>query len=107
MGSGWRKWVVFGSMFALGLKERKDRKSLLRELCRCQTVIRQVGLPGGSDCKESACNAKNLGSIPGLGRSPGERNGYPLQYSGLENSMDREAWEVTVLGATKSLDMTE
>ena len=44
--------------------------------------------PGGSDGKESACNAADLGSIPGLGRSPGERKGYPLQYSGLENSMD-------------------
>ena len=41
--------------------------------------------------KESSCNAGDLGSIPELGRSPGEENGYPLQYSGLENSMDREA----------------
>ena len=45
--------------------------------------------PGGSDDKETACNAGDLGSIPGLGRSPGEGNGYPLQYSCLENSMDR------------------
>ena len=44
--------------------------------------------PGGLSGKESACNAGDLGSIPGLGRSPGEGNGYPLQYSGLENSMD-------------------
>ena len=42
----------------------------------------------GSAGKESACNARDLGSIPGLGRSPGEGKGYPLQYSGLENSMD-------------------
>ena len=48
--------------------------------------------PGGSDSKESACNAGDLGSIPGLGRPPGEENGYPLQYFGLENSMDRGAW---------------
>ena len=47
-----------------------------------------LGFPGGSDCKESACNVGDLGSIPGLGRSPGEGNGYPLQCSGLENSMD-------------------
>ena len=47
-----------------------------------------LGFPSGSDGKESACNAGDLGSIPGLGRSPGERNGYPLQYSGLENPMD-------------------
>ena len=47
-----------------------------------------LGVPGGSDLKESACNAGDLGSIPGLGRSLGEGNGYPLQYSGLENSTD-------------------
>ena len=54
------------------------------------------GLPGGSDGKESACNIGDLGSIPGLERSPGERNSYPLQYSGLENSMDRAAWHAIV-----------
>ena len=48
--------------------------------------------PGGSDGKAFACNAGVLGLIPGLGRSPGEGNGKPLQYSCLENSMDREAW---------------
>ena len=47
-----------------------------------------LGFPCGSAGKESACNAGNLGSIPGLGRSPGEGKGYPLQYSGLENSVD-------------------
>jgi len=47
--------------------------------------------PGGSDGKESACNGRDSGSIPGSGRSPGEGNGYPLQYSYLENSMDRGA----------------
>ena len=47
-----------------------------------------LGLPGGLAGKESACNAGDLGSIPGLGRSPGEGNSYPRQYSGLENSMD-------------------
>ena len=46
------------------------------------------GFPGGSEVKESACNAGDLGSIPGLGRSPGEGKGYPVQDSGLENSMD-------------------
>ena len=49
----------------------------------------QKGFPCGSAGKESACNERDLGSIPGLGRSPGEGKGYPLQYSGLENSMDR------------------
>ena len=47
---------------------------------------------GGSDGKESSCNAEDLGSIPGWGRSPGEGNGNPLQYSCLENSMDGGAW---------------
>ena len=47
-----------------------------------------LGFPCGSAGKESACNVGDLGSIPGLGRSPGEGKGYPLQYSGLENSMD-------------------
>ena len=47
-----------------------------------------LGFPGGSAGKESTCNAGALGSVPGLGRSPGEGKGYPLQYSGLENSMD-------------------
>ena len=60
------------------------------------------GSPGGSDGKESACNAGDLGSVPGLRRSPGEGNGYPLQYSCLENAMDRGAWWVTVHGVTKS-----
>ena len=49
---------------------------------------------GGSDGKESACNAGDLGLIPGLGRSPGEGNGNPFQYSCLKNSMDRGAWRL-------------
>ena len=52
------------------------------------SVDGQMGFPGGSTGKESACNEGDLGLIPGLGRSPGEGKGYPLQYSGLENSMD-------------------
>ena len=55
-----------------------------------------------SDGKESACNAGDLGSIPGSGRSPGTGNDNPLQYSCLENSMDRRAWGATVHGVTKS-----
>ena len=54
--------------------------------------IRVKGFPGGSDGKESACNVGYPGSIPGSERSPGEENGYPLQYSCLENSIDRGAW---------------
>ena len=61
-----------------------------------------LGFPGGSHGKESACNAGHLGLIPELGGSPGEGNGYPLQYSGLENPMDRGDWRATVHGVTKS-----
>ena len=60
------------------------------------------GFPGGSEVKASACNAGDLGSIPGLGRSPGEGSGNPLQYSCLENPMDRGAWRATAHGVTKS-----
>ena len=62
----------------------------------------QLGFDGGSDGKMSACNVGDLGWIPGLGRSPGEGNGHPLQYSCLENSMDGGAWWATVHGVTKS-----
>ena len=61
-----------------------------------------MGFPDGSDGKESDCTAGDLGSICGSGRSPGGGNGYPIQYSCLENSMDRGAWFVTVYGITKS-----
>ena len=60
------------------------------------------GFPGGSDGKESACNAEDPGSIPGLERFPGEGNDYPLQYFCLENSMNRGAWWATVHVVTKS-----
>ena len=61
-----------------------------------------MGFPGGSDGKESACSIGDQGSIPGLGRSPGEGDGYPLQYSCLENPLDRGTWQATVHGAAKS-----
>ena len=61
-----------------------------------------MGFPGGSDSKESTCNAGDKGSIPGLGRSPEEGNSNPLQYSCLENPMDRGAWGATVHGVAKS-----
>ena len=58
--------------------------------------------PSGSEGKESACNVGDLGSILGVGRSPGEGNGNPLQYSCLENPMDRRTWRATVHGIAKS-----
>ena len=64
-----------------------------------------TGFPDDSDSKESACNAGDLGSIPGLGRSAGGGNGYPLQYSCLGNPMDRGAWQAS--GGCKELDTTD
>ena len=61
-----------------------------------------MSFPGGSEVKASACNAGDLGSIPGSAGSPGEGNGNPLQYSCLENPMDGGAWWATVHGVTKS-----
>ena len=63
---------------------------------------KKIGFPGGSEVKVSASNVGDLGSIPGLGRSPGERNGNPLQYSRLGNPTDRGAWQAKVHGVTKS-----
>ena len=69
---------------------------------QCHSPKSSHPLPGGSEDKASACNAGDLGSIPGLGRSPGEGIGNPLQYSCLENPMDRGAWWATVHGVAKS-----
>ena len=65
----------------------------------------ECGFPNGSVGKESACNAgdiRDMGSIPGPGRSPGEGNGTPLQYSGLGNSIDRGVWQATDREVTKT-----
>ena len=73
---------------------------------RCQNRIWQQ-VPGGSDSHKSACNSGHPGSIPGLGRSPGEGNGSPLQYSCLENPMDRRAWRATTPWGHTESDTTE
>ena len=65
-------------------------------------LVTLKGFLGSSNCKESACNAGGLGSIPGLGRSPGGGHGNPLQYSCLEHPLDREVWQATVLGVAKT-----
>ena len=65
-----------------------------------------MSFPSDSEGKESAYNAGDLGSVSALGRSPGERNGYPLQYSCWKNSMDGGAWQATVHGIAE-LDTTE
>jgi len=66
-----------------------------------------MGLPGGSVVKNLPANAGDGGSISRLGRSPGEENGNPIQYSCLESPMDRGAWWATVHGVTKESDVTE
>ena len=65
-------------------------------------LVEGMGFPGGSDGKESACSAGDPSLIPECRRTPGEGNGNPLQYSCLGNLMDREAWQSTVHGVTKS-----
>ena len=70
------------------------------EIISVYTLI--LGFPGGSDGKEPACDAGDLDSIPGSGRFPEEGKGYPLQYSCLENPVDRGAWQATVPGIPKS-----
>ena len=81
------------------LESRGQKYSNTKEL-----VLRASsgGFPGGSDGKESACSAGEPGSILGSGRSPGEGNDNPLQYSCLKNSTDRGAWRATIHGVAKS-----
>ena len=90
-------WRSFSSWSVLSDRQlnttKKKLEFFLLALGPCLAVL---DFPGGSDGKESACNVGDPGSVPGLRRSPGEGNGYPLQYSHLENSMDRGAWWATV-----------
>ena len=93
-----------GGVPASSWKVRKGKKwkpylvqVLLTDIVLLGSFNYLKGFPGGSDCKEFSYNVGDLGSIPGLGRSPGEGNGCPLQYSGLENSMN-----CMVHGVTKS-----
>ena len=76
---------------------------LFKMSCKWNYALGNIlGFPGGSEVKASACNAEDLGSVPGSGRYPGEGNSNPLQYSCLENPMDRGAWWATVHGVAKS-----
>ena len=76
--------------------------NLLDECSTLRAHLTLVGFSGGSDGKESALNVRDLGSIPGSGRFPGEGNGKPLQYSCLRTPMDRVVWWATVHGVPKS-----
>ena len=89
------------------LKSTKQRKRIRISLLGTWDAVLAgtmgiSGFPGGSDGKESTCNTGDSSSSPGLGKSPGKRHGYPLQYSCLENPLDREDWWATVHGFTKS-----
>ena len=81
---------------SLCFKSRLDLNFLLLAMESKLYTTHSIGFPGSSDGKGSACNAGDPDSIPGLGRYPGEENGYPLKYSCLENSMDRGVWWATV-----------
>ena len=97
------KVVMFGPCHVLiSLRFLLRCKRLLSLFPLFNTYSHAYRFPGGSEGKESACNAVNPGSIPGSGRSPGEGNGNPLQYSCLENPMDGGAWWATVHGVAKS-----
>ena len=111
-GAGpWRSGSSLNQAASIQLDDSKQSPHGSRNLCRGIKTIKATsatalalpaGFPGGSDSKESVCNAGDGSSLPGLGRSPGEGNGNPFHYSCLENSMDRGAWQATVHGVTKS-----
>ena len=81
--------------------------TLQKALFHYSLWLNNIPLPSGSNGKISTCNTGDRGLIPESGRSPGEGNGNPLQYSCLENSMNRGTWWATVHGVTKSLNMTD
>ena len=81
-------------------------KVLLYHLYSSQNYSAFLGFPGGSVVRIPPASAGDLGSVPGLGRSPGEGNGNPFQYSCLENLMGRGAWQATVNGVAKESDTT-
>ena len=93
-------WILFLMIFLGTLLERQV------SFTASQAFWIKLGFPSGLVGKESACSAGDLGSLPESGRSPGEGNGNPLQYSCLQNPMDRGAWQATVHGVAES-DMTE
>ena len=77
------------------------------QMIRIRTLYSFWGFAGGSDDKESACNTGDTGLMPGLGRSPREGNGNPLQYFFLENPVDRGAWQATICGVAESTQLSD
>ena len=96
-----KKPVFGGYIYIFFLINKNNYVLLIKIIIYCWNFIRWVSLVAQL-VKNLACNAGDLGSISGLGRSPGEGNGYPLQYSCLENSRDRGGWQATVHGVAKS-----
>ena len=92
---------LFWNNFAFTEKLQRWYRKIPWRRNRLLTPV-SLGFPGGSDSKESSCNVGDLGLIPGLGRSPGEGKGYPLQCSCLENPRNGGAWWAAVYGVTQS-----
>ena len=97
-----------GELGELGSRSSFSLLSIKWDICKnTYHLLMNYVCPGGSDGEESACNAGDLGSIPGLGRFPGEGKSYTLQYSCLKNSMDRGGWRATLSGVAKESDTTD
>ena len=105
VGSGWRDVLAAAQGRGFPFEEKVGEEDCLPvskgESCLFRNSFIK-GCPDSSVGEEFTCNAGDPGLIPGSGRAPGEGIGYPLQYSGLENSMDRGAWQTTVHGVAKS-----
>ena len=98
-------WIATPSSRGSSCSRDQTRVSHVYLLWQGGSIL--LDFPCGSDSKDFACNAGDLGSVPGLGRSPAEGNGNPLLYSCLENSMNRKACWTTIHRVTKELDSTE
>ena len=95
----WENWTSTCRRISLDphfILYTKNNSKLIKDINMKATTIHLLGFPHSSVGEESACNAWDPGSIPGLGKSPEEGNGNPFQYFSLENSMDRGAWQATV-----------
>ena len=85
-------WMKVHTVHVAANKTKAKRKKSKKAKWLSEEALQIAGIPGGSEVKASDSNVGDLGSIPGWGRSPGEGNGNPLQYSCLGNPIDREAW---------------